>query len=149
MVALEETETMPAKMTEAEKVLRFALAGNATFTIASLKTGTRFTYKMRQSEDGMVWFVKVLTGADNESDYTFLGTIGRFTRSFCKSPKSPIAEIAPSVLAFVWFWSKITAGHLPVTLEFFHEGRCGRCGRKLTVPESIMTGLGPECASRS
>jgi hypothetical protein len=29
----------------------------------------------------------------------------------------------------------------------WHEGRCGRCGRKLTVPESIESGFGPECAS--
>jgi hypothetical protein len=32
--------------------------------------------------------------------------------------------------------------------EVYHEGRCGRCNRKLTVPESIETGLGPECASK-
>jgi hypothetical protein len=30
-------------------------------------------------------------------------------------------------------------------LEIWHEGRCGRCGRKLTVPESIHNGYGPEC----
>jgi hypothetical protein len=28
-----------------------------------------------------------------------------------------------------------------------HAGKCGRCGRKLTVPQSIETGIGPECAS--
>jgi len=27
----------------------------------------------------------------------------------------------------------------------FHEGACGRCGRTLTVPESIASGFGPEC----
>jgi hypothetical protein len=37
---------------------------------------------------------------------------------------------------------------LPKGLKVHHEGRCCRCGRKLTVPESIETGLGPECASR-
>lgn len=31
-------------------------------------------------------------------------------------------------------------------VEVWHEGSCGRCGRKLTVPSSIETGLGPECA---
>lgn len=33
-------------------------------------------------------------------------------------------------------------------LQIFHEGRCGRCGRVLTVPESVETGFGPECAGR-
>ena len=31
-------------------------------------------------------------------------------------------------------------------LEVWHEGRCGRCNRALTVPESIASGIGPECA---
>lgn len=29
------------------------------------------------------------------------------------------------------------------------EGRCVRCNRKLTHPESIRTGIGPECANRT
>jgi hypothetical protein len=27
-----------------------------------------------------------------------------------------------------------------------HEGKCGRCGRLLTVPSSIESGIGPECS---
>jgi hypothetical protein len=33
-------------------------------------------------------------------------------------------------------------------MELWHEGRCGKCGRALTVPESIESGLGPVCESR-
>jgi len=33
-------------------------------------------------------------------------------------------------------------------LLYYHEGRCGRCARRLTVPESIINGIGPECAKR-
>jgi len=33
-------------------------------------------------------------------------------------------------------------------LEIWHEGRCGRCNRKLTVPASIALGIGPECGQR-
>ena len=29
-----------------------------------------------------------------------------------------------------------------------HDGRCGRCGRQLTVPSSIDKGIGPECATK-
>ena len=39
-----------------------------------------------------------------------------------------------------------TKAALPKTVEVWHEGICGRCGRKLTVPESVERGLGPECA---
>lgn len=33
-------------------------------------------------------------------------------------------------------------------LLYYHEGRCGRCARRLTVPESIINGIGPECAKK-
>jgi hypothetical protein len=35
--------------------------------------------------------------------------------------------------------------NLPNFIEIWHEGRCGKCGRTLTVPDSIANGLGPEC----
>lgn len=139
----------PARMTEAERIKRFILAGNATFTIVSQKTGARFTFKVRESDDGKVFFVKVLTGSNNEEDFTFLGTIWSDSRAYRRGNRSPISESAPSAKAFGWFWSKLLGGTLPETCEFFHAGRCGRCGRKLTVPSSVETGLGPECASRT
>jgi hypothetical protein len=33
-------------------------------------------------------------------------------------------------------------------LEIWHSGRCGRCSRRLTVPESIAAGIGPDCAGK-
>lgn len=39
----------------------------------------------------------------------------------------------------------IAGGVIPPSLEVWHEGRCGRCGRALTVPESIASGIGPVC----
>lgn len=32
--------------------------------------------------------------------------------------------------------------------EFWHSGRCSKCGRELTDPVSIENGLGPVCGSR-
>ncbi len=57
-------------------------------------------------------------------------------------------ETAP-VKAFLYFYNAVVvAGQLPGTLEVRHEGSCGRCGRKLTVPASIDAGIGPECAGK-
>lgn len=126
---------------------RFILAGNATFTIVSAKTGTRFTYKIRAKEiDGgrTLHFVSVLTGADNESDFTFLGTIFE-GREFKHSKRSRIGSDAPSARAFVWSFNRIMSNSLNNEASVHHEGKCGRCGRKLTVPRSIEIGLGPEC----
>lgn len=127
---------------------RFILAGNATFTLTSAKTGTRFTYKIKAKEvEGgkTLHFVSVLTGQDNEADYTFLGTIFE-GREFRHSKKSHIGVDAPSAKAFAWSFGRIMADSLGADATVHHEGRCGRCGRKLTVPDSIELGLGPECA---
>lgn len=47
---------------------------------------------------------------------------------------------------FAWFWRTLTSGReFPAGFEFWHEGRCARCSRRLTVPESVASGFGPEC----
>lgn len=136
---------MNAPLPTAEAVTKFTLAGKATITLRSLATGGRFTYRVKKSEDGRVWFVSVLSGADNESSYTFLGTIKQ-DRTYAHGRKSRVSPVAQSAKAFAWFEDNvIRRGSLPDTVEVWHEGRCGRCNRKLTVPESISHGFGPEC----
>lgn len=129
--------------------LRYVLGGQATFTLRSKRTGTRFTYHVNKSDDGKVFFVKVLTGADNVNNYQFIGTIFDAATPFPVfrySRKSRITTGAPSVVAFVWAFSRLAAGVAPAELEIWHSGSCGRCGRRLTVPESVASGFGPECA---
>ncbi len=112
-------------------------------------------------------FVSVLTaGSDNEGSYTYLGTIfdrgedkpwkvygsygARLTRwHYYRGKKSPIGPEAVSVRAWLWLWCSLIAGKaLPEGVRFWHEGRCGRCGRTLTDPESCARGLGPTCAGK-
>ena len=57
---------MRGQLTDAAAVLRFVCAGKATITLRSRKTDVRFTYRITQSEDGLAYFVGVLTGSDNE-----------------------------------------------------------------------------------
>jgi hypothetical protein len=151
---------------------RFALAGNARFTLVSTRTGARFTFRVRAKKDSRdrvaCYFVSVLTGPDNTSSYEFLGTIfatervctggGSFGRQYSTVParepkfshgkKSRIGAGAPSAKAFAWWWARAARGTETPECEVWHLGRCGRCGRDLTVPESIACGLGPECASK-
>lgn len=65
----------------------------------------------------------------------------------CKVNVSPIEYEDMRQKAFRWLWVQLTKGNeLPDKVEVWHEGRCGACGRRLTVPESIAQGLGPVCA---
>lgn len=128
-----------------DAIRRYVLAGNARFTVRNTATGGRFTYRVRANDSGAVHFVSVLRGEDNESDYSYIGFL-RGGKFFHGGKKSHATAEAPCVIAFGWFWRK--ADQLPPSVECWHEGRCGRCGRTLTVPESIRDGIGPDCANR-
>lgn len=133
---------------------RFVLAGKAVVTLANTATGGRFTFKVTRSKDGdkrePTYFVKVLAGPDNSSDYRYVGFV-RHEQFIHGGAKSFADKSAPSVVAFEWFTRRVLFGTSPVSdkLAVYHEGRCGRCGRRLTVPESIESGLGPECAGKA
>jgi len=145
------------QIASADDALQFMLAGKATITLVSAKTGTRFTYKVTAAPDGKAHFVSLLGGPDNEADYRYLGRIsgGETFWAGRRTPKpGDVGPEAPSSKAFAWAWRALL-GHtgpgreVPPELHIWHEGRCGRCNRKLTVPASIATGMGPECAGKS
>ena len=129
------------------QVASFILGGKAVFTVRNVVTGNRFTYKLtrkkniKEGEEDVV-FVKVLSRPDNSSDYTFLGTVFG-GKSYRHSKKSPFGSEVMSTKAIDWIIRNMES--LPNNIEVWHEGKCGRCGRKLTVPESIQSGFGPEC----
>lgn len=143
------TEQSPERQISAPGDIKaFILGGNATFTLKSLKTEKRFTYQVKEADDKKgFFFVKVLAGPDNRTDYTYLG--------FVKDPYLPklIAgkkgrPDAPSFKALDWFLSKAWALDIPDGVEFWHAGRCCSCNRMLTDPASIERGIGPECAKK-
>jgi hypothetical protein len=145
MVLLNPT-AHPHHLQTAEAIRTFALAGNARLTLVSRKTDVRFTYRVRRGDKpGAPLFVSLLSGPDNEHSYQFLGTIFA-DGSYRHGAKSAVGKNAPSALAFYFFHARVLqGGQVPDQLEVWHEGRCGRCGRPLTVPESIASGIGPVC----
>ena len=141
-------EPIPGALSSANDALRFIFGGNATFTIRSAKTGTRFTYKLRQPEAGKPFFASVLAGQNNETDYDYIGFVPAATRDALVAGAKGKPN-APSFKALAWTISQIaTKARIPEHLELFHEGRCCACGRKLTTPESVLSGIGPECAKK-
>jgi len=135
------------RLTTLEDVITFIQAGKAKFTVRSVASGTRFTYRVNESDDGKVFFVSLMNGPDNEVHFTYLGIIR--DGAFRRTAKSRISEDAVGHKAFAWLWMQLSGGRLPDNVEVWHEGHCGRCGRALTVPESIDRGIGPECMKHS
>lgn len=134
-----------------EKAREFALAGKSTFTVVSKASNTRYTFKIQKGkQEDAPHFVKFLNGSDNESSYMFIGTIFNET-NYRHSFKSPIKSDATVVKTLEWVLNVLN-GRFDKSkfslIEFWHEGRCGKCGRKLTVPSSIISGIGPSCGGK-
>jgi len=139
------------KVTNTDDIKGFILAGKAIFTIESQTTGVWYTYKITQAKKNKdIYFVNVLRGPDNQSSYTYLGLVSKNGDSFrfglTKNSKYKID--APCTVAFDYFFKNLIRGVLHPKMNFYHMGFCGRCGRALTVPESIKRGLGPWCAGK-
>jgi hypothetical protein len=131
---------------------RFTLAGKAVLTLVSQKTEKRYTYRVSQAHDRVTgaaedkWFVGLLTGPDNNSDYTYVGLL---TPNWFRLTKgSKFAADSIPVRAFNYFWKHAGQEQLAPDLEVHHCEHCGACGRLLTTPESTKRGIGPECAAK-
>jgi hypothetical protein len=141
---------MTGRLATAAAALAFLRAGKATVTLVSVRTGTRFTYRVSGNERDDTLFVGLLTGPDNTADYRYMGRVSRgvFWAGRKVAKPGDISRDAPSTKAFDWTWRQLVRGELPDSVEVWHEGRCGRCARKLTVPSSIASGFGPECIGK-
>lgn len=140
------------------KALDFMRAGKATMTIQSKVTETYFTFhftkpkhdeensdEVIKSKDIPVW-VSLKTNHDNAHGSMFIGTI--FGNKFYHSKKSRIGKDAKSILAFTyWFNSLVLNKEENLNLiDLYHAGKCMKCDRKLTTPDSVEEGIGPVCS---
>jgi hypothetical protein len=164
------------KLRDLAAIARFFEGGDAIFTLENVTNGKRFTYRVtagepREGQDPAraPLFVNVLTGSNNEEDYELLAMIFRddrgeptFSYRFfdgtwgAKRFKARISEDAPSAKGARWLFERIREhkqapvlfGDLDARFAVWHEGRCCRCGRTLTVPTSVESGWGPECLKK-
>ena len=151
------------RVQEAESGLSaaFIFAGSAIFTVqpsekyvAANNCKPHYTYKITAKEGEwngkptVTYFAALLSGPDNESDYTYIGILAK--TGFVKLTKAsrypeeshPVKILSRVVLALVEHRGEQIKN---AGWSIHHEGRCGRCARTLTTPESVERGIGPEC----
>ena len=131
---------------------------NGSYTIKNETTGEHRTFLVKtQKEDSKFAPGKrvaaLLTGPNNESDYqefAFVNDDGIVVWSSKRGQGKPSN--------YDWFADMLNVKLLNRDSRFGKtyqeyrcecEKRCFRCNRKLTHPESLETGLGPECGNRS
>lgn len=111
-------------------------AGNALLTFESIKTGKHHTFHFSEHKDDQGTFYSVR--ANNK----IIGHIKDMALHYFPRTKVP----SPEQGAMAWIWRNVLSPHkLEKYLRVYHNGRCAKCGRKLTTPESINRGLGPDC----
>lgn len=120
-----------------DKILTFMLAGNALFTLQSKKTGDHFTYRVKKQKEGTRDYF-VLAGHGGYLGRLVVRGEVRFFPGIKPEPENIFAHKLP----FAWFINHLDSDKF----ELWHEGKCGKCGRRLTDPQSIERGLGPECS---
>jgi hypothetical protein len=149
---------------EHDKLMTRLLAGSAKFTLTSGKTGNRFTFWLRSgardrdktwnvnNQNRKFYFAKVLNGPDNGRDYLWIASIRRTDDDSHVISFDPRNEhrTAPSRFALEWFLHQVfIVGVVPENVSIDWASSCNRCGRELTVPESIRSGYGPECIAHA
>lgn len=128
-----------------DSAMDFIFAGKAFVTFNNTQSGNRFTFKIKKDKkNDSLFYVSVLNGPNNVKDYLYIGAI--FNGTFKITPNSRVKADAPSFKVFQYVLNCLKNKNLQEFIHVYHNGRCGRCGDMLTVPESIIRGLGPVCA---
>jgi hypothetical protein len=126
-----------------ENAATFISGKNATFTVRSLATGKHYTFKSKKIEDSKGWCMFVLHGPDQ---YLYVGLMTEDDHKLIMTRKSRFRETDSVVRALRWCLHQVFVRcAIPADLEVMHEGTCGNCGRRLTHPDSLESGFGPEC----
>jgi len=130
---------------------------NGSITIQNTKTGEHRTFQIRtageKSKLAGKRLVSLLVGPENTRDYqgfAFVDENGiRVWRTKVGAPGKPSAfdVYANMIWSLAKFGENSPWHQRGYTMAC--ERKCMRCNRKLTHPESIESGIGPECAGRS
>jgi hypothetical protein len=124
---------------------------NGYITVENPATGGHRTFKVTTAKSGPLEgkrIVSLLSGPDRDdyacwTGFGFVGEDGNVVlwKSYRELGKGAWAFYARSLSNPVHY--AVTKG-----LRYWFAGRCRRCGRVLTRPDSIAAGIGPECAGQ-
>lgn len=132
---------------------------NGKYTIQNRATGEHRTFYVRTQKADAKFapgarVAALLTGSDNDSDSSYQG-FGFVNNDGIRVWSSKRGTVAGKKSSWEWYaemlWSLAVDGGASEFAEKYSllmEGRCVKCNRTLTEPESIRTGIGPVCDGR-
>ncbi len=128
---------------------------NGIYTIHSGTTGDHRTFRISTQVDTAEFapgrrIIGLLTGPDNQTDYTGFGFVDeegiqvwsnkRGTDTLWEKYAEMLWSLALDAALSPW----ADRGY-----RIMVEGRCLKCNRVLSDPESIVSGIGPVCGERA
>ena len=126
----------------ANDIKTYVLGGKSNFTVESTKVDKRFTFLVtKDKNNNSRYMCGVMCGSDNTKDYRFLGWFYKDEMELRTS--TALTDIRYKFLKE--FLQLVHSNNIPPACKFYPSGKCARCGRKLTTPESIERGFGPGC----
>jgi hypothetical protein len=131
---------------------------NGEYTIVN-PNGEHRTFKIHTARKGGLAgkrIVSLMTGSDNESSYTGFAFLNNSSVKVWRKKQDKLTNCYATLLECIF--ATLENSDLEQvesafdcfgrTYKVMLSKRCYRCNRKLTNPESIRLGVGPECATK-
>lgn len=131
-----------------EHIVNFLLGGKCECIIRNTDTKNSFRFFIgvnSESKSRDMFFIH--TYRDNKKVYAGFIRYSKDGITYGQGNKGLLSENDIEIKALTYVLKN--ALRLPNCVEVMHVGKCSRCGRKLTNPESISIGLGPECMKKT
>ena len=137
-----------AHILEGESIQSYIEGGHAIVTLES-PSGKHYTYSFKKpfntenkySSD--LRFVKVHI----ENDWVYIGTYrNKYMSKFNKTEMCLLPDFHEAIKGVNYIMRMCNEPDLDTPMKLYHEGVCCRCGRPLTDPKSIISGIGPKCS---
>lgn len=133
------------KLDDCKTIREYCLGGRGVVTLLSPKTGVHHTYYFQRprNRDSFPEDVRFVYAVHDGNKLFYIGMIemGRFrlTRNSRFTDYNEITKGARYIMKMMNDPKYLT------NMELYHEGVCSVCGRPLTSPKSLKTGIGPRC----
>jgi hypothetical protein len=115
------------------------------YTVVGPKGGHRTLRITTIDDNGTKQWLAYLSGADNVGDYKSVGFVNGNEVSLFNKYAGQYADIIAAARFLVRNVDKLDECGRQYAIN---SGKCYRCNRLLTTPESVARGLGPICASK-
>jgi hypothetical protein len=130
----------------------FIFAGRAAFSVSNAQD-EHFTFKVRgrdgewQGRKTRSYFLSI-KASGGRFPYRYIGIVNA-DGTIKSTAKSEFLPNTKEYKIAAWALSAVVNGKLiPAGYHIRHLGKCGRCSRTLSDPQSIERGIGPECWSQ-